>query len=217
MADTRAASHDEPGKTHFADARPSEDGRPVAGNGKRVVLVNGIPASGKSTVAVELSKRTGWLHLSLDGIKNPFLQLIDGVDRAFNRVLGRASYQAIWSIVADAPPGSTFIIDAWFGFQPKEVLRNYLIQANVTRLAEVWCDISGELAAERYLARLDQRLPGHPGKEYVPELIALANRAEPMAFGPVYLARQNQFVDINALNDWIAQVFESPVDINKPA
>jgi len=217
MADTRVASHVEPGITHLADAETSDLKRSVAENGKRIVLVNGIPASGKTSLAVELSKRTRWLHLSLDGIKNPFLQLIEGVDRAFNRVLGRASYQAIWSIVADAPPGSTFIVDAWFGFQPKEVLKDYLIQADVTYLAEIWCDISGELAAERYAARLDHRLPGHPGKEYLPELIALANRAEPMAFGPVYRAQQNQPVDINKMNDWITQVFESPVDFNKPA
>ena len=214
MADTRVASHAEPGTTPLSDALISEQGRPGAKNGKRVVLVNGIPASGKTSIAVELSKRTGWLHLSLDGIKNPFLQLIEGVDRAFNRILGRASYQAIWSIVADAPPGSTFIIDAWFGFQPKELLEDYLIQADVACLAEIWCDISGELAAKRYAARLDQRLPGHPGKEYIPELIALAHRAEPMAIGPVYRAQQNQPIDINKMNDWIVQTFESPVEIN---
>ncbi len=216
MADNSAASHVEPGISHLAGAVGSEHGHPVVKNGKRIILVNGIPASGKTSIAVELSERTGWLHLSLDGIKNPFLQLIDGVDRAFNRILGRASYQAIWSIVADAPAGSTFIVDAWFGFQPKEVLKDYLTQAGVTYLAEIWCDISGEQAAERYAARVDQRLPGHPGKEYLPELIALANRAEPMAFGPVYRAQQNQPVDINKMNDWIVKMFESPIDFNKP-
>lgn len=171
--------------------------------GKRVILVNGIPASGKSRLAVELSVQTGWLQLSLDGIKNPFLQRLEGVDRAFNRVLGQASYQVIWSIVADAPQGSTFIVDAWFGFQPKEVLREYLTQAGVTQVVEIWCQISAELAASRYGARLDQRLPGHLGAEYIPELKILAANAQPISFGPVYYADQDKPVNIQIIKNWI--------------
>lgn len=215
MADIRVGTHIGTGTTPLSDLQGLRHESPRTKNGKRIVLVNGIPASGKSTIAVELSELTGWLQLSLDGIKAPFLQLIEGVDRAYNRILGRASYQAIWSIIADAPSNSTFIVDAWFGFQTKEVLRNYLSQAGVTYLAEIWCDISGDLAAERYEARLAQRLPGHPGKEYIPELIVLANQAEPMAFGPVYRVEQNRPVDMKKISEWIYQVFESPVDISK--
>ncbi|WP_246235905.1 AAA family ATPase [Acerihabitans arboris] len=168
-------------------------------------MVNGIPASGKSALAERLSQQAGWLKLSLDGIKNPFLQHLDGVDRAFNRTLGKASYQVIWSIVADAPAGSTFIVDAWFGFQPRELLRDYLAQAGVTRLVEVWCQISAERVAGRYAARLGERLPGHPGAEYIAELRALAERAGPMQLGPVYSVDQDrdQPPDVGIIYDWI--------------
>ncbi|MCC3702798.1 AAA family ATPase [Rouxiella badensis] len=171
--------------------------------GKRVILVNGIPASGKSSLAVALSAKTGWLPLSLDGIKNPFLQRIEGVDRAFNRKLGQASYQVIWSIVADAPQGSTFIVDAWFGFQPKEVLSDYLTQAGVTQILEIWCQVSAETAAARYEARLGERVAGHLGAEYIPELKILAGKAQPMELGPVYYSNQEFPVDINAIKGWI--------------
>lgn len=176
--------------------------------GKRVILINGIPASGKSSLAVELSACTGWLALSLDGIKNPFLQRLEGVDRAFNRVLGQASYQVIWSIVGDAPQGSTFIIDAWFGFQPKALLIDYLQQAGVSQVVEVWCQISAERAAARYQARLGERLPGHLGAEYIPELKILADKAQPLELGPVYYCDQEKPVDINAINSWIANVLK---------
>lgn len=214
MAESRAASN--------ADTRatiPDEGGLLSIGRrvgqpgGRQVVLINGIPASGKSTLAAELSARTGWLQLSLDGIKNPFLQYLQPVDREFNRVLGRASYQAIWSIVANAPQGSTLIIDAWFGFQPKEILLAYLAQAGITGVAEVWCEVSGDIAIGRYKARLEHRLPGHPGEEYLPELKALAERAEPMNIGPVYRADQNVPLDIEKIINWIFHAFESPVDI----
>jgi glucokinase len=85
---------------------------------RRAVLVNGVPASGKSRVARALSDATGWPVLTLDTVKTPFLHELAPVDRTLNRTLGRASYAALFDLIADMPAGSTAIIDAWFGFQP---------------------------------------------------------------------------------------------------
>lgn len=182
-------------------------GNPVASGEKHVVLVNGVPASGKSRLAKALSERTGWPVLSLDGIKNPFLQQIGPVDRDFNRALGKASYQAIWSFIAEAPASSIFIVDAWFGFQPKAQLETYLTDAKIAQVAELWCKVPGIVAGERYASRLSDRLPGHPGVEYVPELIALADRAEPMGCGAVMTVDQTKEPDIEAILAWVSQVF----------
>lgn len=154
------------------------------GTGKKVVLVNGVPASGKSRVASRIAESLGWQMLSLDMVKNPFLAELDNVDRLFNRRLGKASYRAIWDIVAAAPPGAGFVIDAWFGFQPLEQLDDYLASSGVDRLAELWCSAPPEVIGERYRARLSDRLPGHPGESYVPELIDLARRAAPTGRAP---------------------------------
>ena len=117
---------------------------------RRAVLVNGIPASGKSTVSRGIADRMGWPLLALDTIKNPFLEVLGGGDRLFNRTLGRASYQAIWSVVGEAPPGTTAVVDAWFGFQPREVLEDHLRKAGVEQTFEIWCHAPGEVLAERY-------------------------------------------------------------------
>lgn len=171
--------------------------------GKRVVLVNGVPASGKSTVARALSERTGWPILALDTIKNPFLEVIEGVDRTFNRTLGKASYKAIWSLVADAPSGTSVIVDAWFGFQPAELLEQYLRDAGVTETAEVWCHAPPDVVVERYASRLDARLPGHPGAAYLPELAELAARAQPLRRGPILEIETTQATDIAPVTAWI--------------
>lgn len=183
-------------------------GNAVEPAGKHVVLVNGVPASGKSRLAKALSERTGWPILSLDRIKNPFLQHIGPVDRDFNRTLGKASYQAIWSVIADAPADSTFIVDAWFGFQPKVQLETYLRDAKIESVAELWCKVPGIIAGERYASRLEDRLPGHPGAEYVPELVALADRAEPMGCGSVMTVDQTKEPDMEAVLAWVSQVFD---------
>lgn len=176
--------------------------------GKHVVLVNGVPASGKSRLARALSERTGWPILSLDGIKNPFLQHIGPVDREFNRTLGKASYQAIWSVIAEAPANSTFIVDAWFGFQPKAQLESYLRDAKIETVAELWCKVPGSVAGERYASRLKDRLPGHPGAEYVPELVALADRAEPMGCGAVMTVDQTKEPDMEAILAWVCEILD---------
>ena len=185
--------------------------------GKRVVMVNGVPASGKSRVSHALSERTGWPVLALDTIKNPFLAHIDNVDRLFNRTLGKASYQAIWDVVAEAPDNSTFIIDAWFGFQPLEQLDVYLAKAGVTHLAEVWCAAPGQVLADRYRARLADRLPGHPGEAYVPELIELAAKVGPAGRGPVFTLDTTLAPADDALTDWVRRALREARAARKEA
>lgn len=171
-------------------------------SGKRLVMVNGVPASGKSRVCAALAARTGWPVLSLDTIKNPFLSEIGDVDRLFNRRLGKASYQAIWDTIAAAPEGSSFIVDAWFGFQPVDLLDAGVAHSGITAIAEIWCEAPGAVLAERYRSRLSSRHAGHPGESYIPELIALAERVEPAGRGPVFRLDTTQPSDDDALAVW---------------
>jgi glucokinase len=173
---------------------------------KRAVLVNGVPASGKSGVARALAEATGWPILALDTIKAPFLAALPPGDRQFNRTLGRASYDAIFDTLAAAPPGSTFIIDAWFGFQPVEVLEDGLKRAGVTRRAELWCHAPPETVGARYGARVPARARGHPGAEYVPELVQLAARAKPTGIAPHLDIETTGPLDLDRLTRWLGDV-----------
>ena len=123
-----------------------------------IVLVVGVPAGyalarSKSRVAREISNRTGWPVLALDTIKNPFLEHLGGGDRLFNRTLGKASYDAIFSVIREAPAGSAFIIDAWFGFQPIELLQTHIGMSGVDLLAEIWCHAPPEMIATATMSR----------------------------------------------------------------
>jgi glucokinase len=171
---------------------------------KRVVLVNGVPASGKSVVAATLAAATGWPVLALDTIKAPFLAALPPGDRDFNRLLGRAAYAAIFDLLRAAPAGTTAIVDAWFGFQPPEVLEEGLERAGVGQVLELWCEAPPETVGARYAARVDSRPAGHPGRDYVPELVALAGRARPLGRGPVLRIDTTRPADAAALTGWIA-------------
>lgn len=152
---------------------------------RRAILVNGIPASGKTGVSRALAEATGWPLMILDTVKEPFFDHLGTGDRAWNRSLGRASSQAIWSAVADWPDPVGVIVDAWFGFEPRDMLEGHLARARIAATVEVWCHAPAEVIVERYRARLGLRHPGHPGAAYIPEIAPLAARAAPLGGGAV--------------------------------
>jgi glucokinase len=181
--------------------------RVARGRSKRLVMVNGVPASGKSGVARTLSDALGWPLLALDTVKTPFLTELAPVDRLMNRTLGRASYNAIFDLIRDAPAGSCFVMDAWFGFQPAEILTAGLEQAGVTELAELWCHAPPHVIGQRYADRVANRTPGHPGLDYVPELVALAERATPTGRGPLLRIDTTTPINLEEIGNWLAQAF----------
>jgi glucokinase len=170
---------------------------------KRAVLVNGIPASGKSTVARAVSAAKNWPLLTLDTIKEAFFAHLGTGDRDYNRLLGKASYQAIFALAGDFPDDTTFVIDAWFGFQPIEVLHSHLAQAGIGRAAEIWCHAPGYVLGERYRARLASRHPGHLGASYIPELVELADKVQPLRNFPVFDVDTTRELDAAALLQWL--------------
>jgi glucokinase len=151
---------------------------------KAGVLINGVPASGKSTLAAALSAETGWPLLTADTVKEALFSQVGAGDRDYNRKLGRAAFEAVFALIAEFPADITVIVDAWFGFQPSDFVLEHIGRAGFSRVAEVWCHAPPALLAERYRARVGRRSIGHPGLEYVPELMALAGRASPLGTYP---------------------------------
>lgn len=153
------------------------------------VLVNGVPASGKSTVTRLLTQsltRQGVaaVPLALDTVKEGLFAHIGTGDREHNRTLGRASYHAIFASIAEFPDSLVPVIDAWHGFQPLDVLTGHLARARIEHVVEVWCAVSPQTAAARYRERAAKRPPGHLPASYADELLALAGRARPIGVGP---------------------------------
>ncbi len=157
---------------------------------KRVLLVNGVPASGKSTVGRLLlpalvAAGANPVPLALDTVKEGLFAEIGTGDRAHNRLLGRASYHAIFNAVAAFPDGLLPVVDAWHGFLPRSVLAGHLARARIDLAVEVWVAVAPATAAERYRARAAERHAGHLPASYADELFVLAGSARPMGVGPM--------------------------------
>ena len=172
----------EPRRSRRCHRRRLERARQTEGSVvmKRAVLVNGVPASGKSTVARAVSQSKGWPLLTLDTVKEAFFEHLGTGDRDYSRLLGRASYQAIFALIADFPDGATAVVDAWFGFQPVELLRGHLARAGIGQVAEIWCHAPAEIIGERYRARLEDA-PFRPSRQILCPGADGAGRPRPAA------------------------------------
>jgi predicted kinase len=164
-----------------------------------IILVNGVPASGKSTVAAILGRRLWLPVLALDTIKEALFDHLGIGDRDHSRLLGKASYQAIFSTIAGFPAGLGAIVDAWHKFQPLEVLQGHLVRASAGPVIEVWCHAPPEVVAERYRARAGVRHEGHLPASYAEELAALAARATPLGIAPTIDVATDREIDEEAL------------------
>jgi glucokinase len=174
---------------------------------KRLLLVNGVPASGKSTVAKAISEAEGWPLLTLDTIKEAFFGHLGTGDRDYNRTLGKASYQAVFALIADFPSDTVAVVDAWFGFQPPDVLQDHLARAGATQVGEVWCHAPAETVGERYRARLGERSSGHLGAAYIPELMKLVETARPLGTYPLFEVDTTRPLELATLQRWLGHVF----------
>lgn len=179
---------------------------------RKVVLINGLPASGKTALGEHLKERFNAPLLTLDTIKEAMFDVLGTGDREYNRRLGRATKEIIWAVISEFPRNSLAIVDAWFGFPPYDKVFEGLQRAGIARFVELWCHAPGEILANRYLERVDHRHKGHPGPEYAPELEEVAGRAAPMNIGPLFSIDTSDFaaIDFEAVSDWVAKELELP-------
>lgn len=164
-----------------------------------VVLVNGVPAAGKTTLARALSVELGLPLLSKDVIKETLFDWIGTGDREWSMKLGAASSVAIWALLCDCPRGA--ILEQPFG-GGRAYVPGHLARAGIEDHYEIWCDIDPALAHERFVRRAPTRHPGHLSMQEI-DTGGAQVAAEPLGLGEVLRVRTDEPVDIVAVANWI--------------
>ncbi len=121
-----------------------------------MVVVAGIPASGKTTLATALSIQLGWPLISKDVVKEALFDALGTGDLKWSQRLGRAGHVVMYSLAAKCPQ---VILEAHF--QPG-VAEPELMALN-RRIVQVYCRCPVDLAVERYRSRIEDpdRHAGH--------------------------------------------------------
>ncbi|MGI5220591.1 AAA family ATPase [Nocardia sp. CA-290969] len=158
---------------------------------KLLVLVNGLPGSGKSTLGRSLAATLNAQFLSKDALKEALAAYVD--DREIAADLGGVAMDTVWALARVLP--KSVVIDSWW-FKPRD-LRYAEIgigRAQADRVVEVWCQVPADTARERYMARRRpdlyrdrQRLTDHWD--------TWAEQAEPLGLVPTVFVDTTQPVD----------------------
>ena len=160
-----------------------------------LILINGLPASGKSTLAEGIAFRLGWPLLSKDTVKEALADLT-GPTVPSDR-LGRLAMDTVWAL-AGATDIGVVVESFWWKHRDLRFVERGLEAAGDPKVVEVWCAVPTEVAAERYEDR--DRHPVHePGWELPQHPEWERHPPEPLGVGPVVHVDTSEEYDLDAV------------------
>jgi len=162
-----------------------------------LILVNGLPGSGKTTLARELAAALGLPLFSKDAYKEGLWDSARPPGAAESSALGRRALEFMWAGIA-AAPGPAIVESFWFVPRDLEFLRADLRSAGRTAAAELWCALDPATARRRCRDR--ERHPVHHAAHDDDELWSRwVREAGPLGLAPVLQVNTESPVDVPPL------------------
>ena len=75
-----------------------------------LIILTGLPATGKSTIAAALAQSLGWPLLSKDAFKEPLMAALPGYAAGQSRALSDASFEALFALLPAVLERATGVI-----------------------------------------------------------------------------------------------------------
>jgi predicted kinase len=158
-----------------------------------LVLVNGLPGAGKTTLATALAAELGAVLLSKDAVKEALATVLP--ESVVVPDLGVVAIEAVWSLARRFP--GVVVVESWW-FRPRDLrFVEVEIQA-AARAVEIWCDVPADVARARFATRVRSALHDD-ARRLAEDWDGWAAGAEPLALTPVLRVDTSRAVDLAAL------------------
>lgn len=172
-----------------------------------MVIVNGLPGAGKTTLARSLSQRMNLPLISKDAIKEAYSDVFgiaprEGhARREWSNAHGAAASETMWVLAADAAGGA--ILESWWPRERMRLVEAGLKRAGIERPVTVLCEVAPELARDRFVRRVreGQRHPIHGDTPDPADYEWTCS--EPLAVGPVLRVDTTAEIDLESIVLWI--------------
>ncbi len=155
-------------------------------NQPTLVVVSGLPASGKTRLARWLAAELQLPLVGRDDIKERLFGSLGWSDREWSKRLGVASWDLLyWFVETQLTAAQSCVIESNFNPECDGERIDDVADRHGARLVQIHCHAAGDVLVGRYLGRVEsgQRHPGHVVhvtiEEYRERLLAV--KSEPLA------------------------------------
>jgi len=130
---------------------------------QKLVIIGGVLASGKTTVAKKLVELTGFRYVAVDRIKEALFDVGGWRDRAWSKKIGEISFPVFQSLIEmHLNRGDSVIAESTFLYsEDKEWIEKYTKRYNLD-LIQLWMTIDPNIVRKRFCKRANSdRHCGH--------------------------------------------------------